>query len=257
MEHVLGKVTGDYERSGGADALLDIVVDRRLLRDACTIEVDLPRNLSCASCEGAGCDSCGQSGAITVRERSEPPEVLRLTLPRQEFEAGMAPDSQRAILLRIQGRGGLPSSGVCPSQRGLLLLRIKVSGALSDCVREITVDPMISSSTLSKAEVVWPQENPISNVSPKIGALPPPTNNGRASHSERVNSDDWQSPQTRRSLALEAPYVQASRQKSPNAPASQTPSKPARRLGGSWQWRDAVIGLVLLLLGAAAAWYFL
>lgn len=253
MEHVLGKVTGEFETAGGPDALLDIVVDRRWLQEARTIEVDLPRNLGCAVCEGTGCNICGQSGAITVRERSEPPEVVRVTLPRQELASKSDPDSEQVILLRIHGRGGLPRSGVWPSQRGRLLLRIKAFGTLSDCVRPVPDDQIVSSSTLARIDVVIPDNDPSSTVSLRNHAEQPREGPLRASESHQDSLQ--QSPATRRSLTPGDPQVPS--HVAAEKLAIPKPAKNSRSHWGGLRLRDALIGLLLLALGAAAAWLLL
>ena len=84
------------------------------------IELELPRNLSCAACGGGGCDTCGRSGAITLRRREEPAEVVEVTLPSRP--ADEQPDS-RGITLRIPEQGGLPDPG-SDLPRGVLLLTV-------------------------------------------------------------------------------------------------------------------------------------
>jgi len=255
-EHVLGKVTGDYGQPGGADALLDIVVDPKWLREARTIEVDLPRHLCCAACSGAGCDVCAQSGALTVRERFELPEVLRLTLPRHEIGLDLPPDSQRSLLLRIHGRGGLPASDGGASVRGRLLLRLKFTGSVSDCVREVPDEQVTSSSTLNRADVVSTDENAPSSALSPVGASPrtvislkssaPPNPSGLAK--------DFESPETRRSVNPQ------SRRESPpigtivSAQAGH-PLVPSARPRGRFNWIDIAVGLVVMLIGAIAAWF--
>jgi hypothetical protein len=84
------------------------------------IELELPRNLACAACGGGGCDRCGRSGAITLRKRDEPAEVVEVTLPARSNDE--LPDS-RGITLRIPEQGGLPEHG-SDLPRGLLLLTV-------------------------------------------------------------------------------------------------------------------------------------
>jgi hypothetical protein len=84
------------------------------------IELELPRNLACAGCGGGGCDACGRSGAITLRMRDEPAEVVEITLPSRPV------DGQRdsgGITLRIPEQGGLPELG-SDLPRGVLLLTV-------------------------------------------------------------------------------------------------------------------------------------
>lgn len=86
-----------------------------------TIEIDLPRNLACAACQGGGCDVCDRAGATSLRGRQDPPESIEVTLPGQ---ADVDPGSR--VVLRIPGRGGLPTRPDV-QERGLLLLRIEVA----------------------------------------------------------------------------------------------------------------------------------
>ena len=237
MEHVLGKVASDCEVLSGPEAILDIVIDRRWLSDECTIDVDLPRHLGCAACEGAGCKICGQSGAITVRDRSEPPEVLRLTLPRQTLDPRRVSDCKRALLFRVQGRGGLPNDGAGKVQRGRLLLRIKFSGSVSSCVRIVGEDPVISSSTLTRADLVCPSNKSVLQVA-----------DGEA-------SENVQNLRTgTKELGLGAALL---RFEPTTVAVSLATIKPARRRWGGLPWRDIAFGLTLLVLGAAIAWLVL
>lgn len=84
------------------------------------VELELPRNLACATCGGGGCDRCGRSGAITLRKRDEPAEVVEVTLPARSDDE--LPDS-RGITLRIPEQGGLPEPG-SDLPRGVLLLTV-------------------------------------------------------------------------------------------------------------------------------------
>jgi hypothetical protein len=84
------------------------------------VELELPRNLACAACGGGGCDTCGRSGAITLRKRDEPAEVVEVTLPARKSDD--VPDS-RGVTLRIPEQGGLPEPG-SELPRGVLLLTV-------------------------------------------------------------------------------------------------------------------------------------
>jgi hypothetical protein len=86
------------------------------LVEGSVIELELPRHLTCRACEGGGCDKCERSGAVTLRGRGEPPDLVEVTLP-----ARMREDS---FVIRIPERGGLASeqSGL---PRGQLFLRIE------------------------------------------------------------------------------------------------------------------------------------
>jgi hypothetical protein len=97
-----------------------VKVRREWLTVGEVVELELPRNLACASCGGGGCDACGRSGAITLRQRDEPAEMVEITLPARRGEE--LPDS-RGITLRIPELGGLPEPG-SELPRGVLLLTV-------------------------------------------------------------------------------------------------------------------------------------
>jgi hypothetical protein len=114
-------------------------VPREWLSTGEVIELELPRNLSCAACGGGGCDTCGRSGAITLRQRDELAEVVEVTLPARPSADAELADAQ-GLTLRIPEQGGLPEAGT-DLPRGMLLLtvvpsqepdpRIKLRGATS------------------------------------------------------------------------------------------------------------------------------
>jgi len=117
----LGRVTGNVEVPRGPDVLHKVRVKPEWLANGATIEFELPRNLSCAACKGGGCDKCDRSGAITLRERREPAELVTVTLPRHTSDMETTA-SGHGIVVRIPERGGLPDSPKLP--RGLLLLNV-------------------------------------------------------------------------------------------------------------------------------------
>lgn len=88
------------------------------LDQGASIEFELPRHLTCAACGGGGCDACGRSGALTVRSKDEPPEIVPVTLPQRQSHQG-----QSGLVLRIPECGGLPAT-CCDFPRGLLLLKV-------------------------------------------------------------------------------------------------------------------------------------
>ena len=104
----------------GPDVLHRVKVRREWLAIGEVVELELPRNLACATCGGGGCDACGRSGAITLRKRDEPAEVVEVTLPARSGDE--LPDS-RGITLRIPEQGGLPEPG-SDLPRGVLLLTV-------------------------------------------------------------------------------------------------------------------------------------
>lgn len=95
-----------------------IRVPKSWLEHGSVIELELPRNLTCRKCEGGGCDACERSGAVTLRDRGEPPDLVEVKLPART-------DSE-SFVVRIPERGGLarPDSGL---PRGLLLLKVEPS----------------------------------------------------------------------------------------------------------------------------------
>jgi hypothetical protein len=121
LPEVLARVTSRaVEGPRGPDVLHRVKVRREWLSVGEVIELELPRNLACAACGGGGCDACGRSGAITLRKRDEPAEVVEITLPARSGDH--LPDS-RGITLRIPEQGGLPEHG-SDLPRGVLLLTV-------------------------------------------------------------------------------------------------------------------------------------
>ena len=86
------------------------------------VEFEVPRNLSCAACDGGGCDSCERAGAITLRGRNELPELITVTLPARKAEAN---GEARGVVIRIPEQGGLPPAEDEALPRGMLLLRVE------------------------------------------------------------------------------------------------------------------------------------
>lgn len=111
---VLGKVTGDLDAPRGPDVVFQITVPEAWFGR--NIVVILPRNLHCAACEGGGCDACDRSGAITLRDRDDEPEKVRVSLPAAE-------SSSPGVCLRIPERGGVPQGDELGP--GHLLLTVK------------------------------------------------------------------------------------------------------------------------------------
>jgi hypothetical protein len=121
LAKVLGRVTtGAHSVQRGPDVTHRVRVPRPWLEYGVPIELELPRNLSCAACQGGGCDTCERSGAITMRGRNEPPEIVQVTLPEWTTPEG---DPTSSVTLRIPEQGGLPAAG-SRLPRGLLLLTV-------------------------------------------------------------------------------------------------------------------------------------
>lgn len=98
------------------------------LAEGASIELELPRTLSCAACGGGGCDACGRSGAVYTRGRKELPELVEVSLPSSTGGA-------RGATVRLPKRGGLPSDETPELARGMLLLTVIPGEAASDGVR--------------------------------------------------------------------------------------------------------------------------
>ena len=139
MPQVIGRVvTGTYETVRGPDVLHRVAIARDWLLEGGLVELALPRNLTCAACEGGGCDRCGRSGAIALRARGEAAEPLQLTLPKRTTEE-LA--EQPSFVLRVPGQGGRDAGGV--EARGLLLLRITAGSTSDPGVRLVREDAPI------------------------------------------------------------------------------------------------------------------
>lgn len=104
-----------------------VAIERDWLLHGKLVELALPRNLTCAACEGGGCDRCGRSGAIALRARGEPAESLQLTLPKR---TSAELEEQPSFVVRVPGQGGKEGTQEVEA-RGLLLLKI-TSSAKSD-----------------------------------------------------------------------------------------------------------------------------
>ncbi len=150
----MGRVTGALEVPRGPDVKHRIRVPASWLAAGAEVELELPRNLACAACEGGGCDACDRSGAISVRGRKEPVELLTVTLPTRADDLE-GTGSGRTLVLRVPDRGGL--STIPSEPRGLLFLHISTSHEPDPTVRRI--------------EVVAPPEEDLPK--PAIAALPP------------------------------------------------------------------------------------
>jgi hypothetical protein len=130
---VLGRVTSP-DRPRGPDVHLTLSIPRDWLAGA-TLEFELPRNLACAACGGGGCDTCGRSGAVTLRGRKDPIEVVEVTLPKNATESADA-TAAHALYLRIPQRGGhAPAESDLP--RGNLLLSITTAEEPSKGVKRL------------------------------------------------------------------------------------------------------------------------
>jgi hypothetical protein len=126
--------TGAHPVQRGPDVRHRVRVPRGWLQRGEPIELELPRNLACAACGGGGCDTCGRSGAVTMRGRNEPPEIVQVTLPEWTSPEG---EPTSSVTLRIPEQGGLPAEG-SKLPRGLLLLTVVPNEQPDSGVRRAT-----------------------------------------------------------------------------------------------------------------------
>lgn len=100
-----------------------IRVPRAWLDRGATIELELPRSLTCARCDGGGCDRCGRAGAIRLRLADDPAQTVQVCLPDPNH---LAPEqSSKSLVLRIPDAGGHADGDELP--RGVLMLHINES----------------------------------------------------------------------------------------------------------------------------------
>jgi hypothetical protein len=129
VSKVLGNVlNADLDEPRGPDVVHRIHVPQSWLDRGATIEFELPRNLTCAECDGGGCDACSRAGAITLRAREDPVEVVQVTLPTPESES-----APRDVILRSPQKGGLPKTDP-ELPRGLMMLRVSTADSADDKV---------------------------------------------------------------------------------------------------------------------------
>jgi hypothetical protein len=103
-----------------------------------TLEIELPRNLQCATCGGGGCDTCERSGAVSIRGRKDPVELVEVTLPKVASPAGDAPSSSaRKVVMRIPERGGVATVDAS-LPRGNLLLSVCAGAEAARGVTRLT-----------------------------------------------------------------------------------------------------------------------
>lgn len=113
MTEPLARIALDLEGPRGPDVLHEIEVPAPWFERGARVQVDLPRRLVCAACEGGGCDRCGRSGAFEV-PRDEP---LEFTLPTGT-EPGVG------VRVRFPGLGA--ASAEATEGRGQLVLSVRV-----------------------------------------------------------------------------------------------------------------------------------
>ncbi|HEX6271896.1 MAG TPA: hypothetical protein VFZ53_02595 [Polyangiaceae bacterium] len=143
MAEVLGRVVqAELDSPRGPDASHRIRVPKDWIEEGSVIELELPRHLTCRTCEGGGCDVCERSGAVTLRGRGEPPDLVEVTLPARPHH--------ESFVIRIPERGGLasPESGL---PRGQLFLRIEAADGSDPSASVAKVVPIIVAARRSLA----------------------------------------------------------------------------------------------------------
>jgi hypothetical protein len=118
-EHELGRVVDPaaLDQADGARGRLQIEVPPDWLAGPCEIDVVVPLRVTCARCDGGGCDGCGRSGAVHA-PRDGAARTVRVALP--EGGDGVAlrlahpfgPEGGIAQLILEIRRGARPSPGV-------------------------------------------------------------------------------------------------------------------------------------------------
>ena len=169
MSSKIARVTGDLDQARGADVQHRIRVPDAWLAEGATVEFELPRNLTCAACEGGGCDACDRAGAISVRERSELGEIVRVVLPCTDDDGPLSSHSEppssgkRGLIVRIPDQGGLPPSG-SDLPRGHLMLLVQVGEPVTATRVEIPVAPAPQPAAFEPAIVAAARKRPVALV---------------------------------------------------------------------------------------------
>jgi hypothetical protein len=138
---VLARVTEDLEQPRGPDVLHAVEVPISWFAEGACIEVRLPRLLSCARCEGGGCDLCGRRGAFEQAASGAPSEIA-VTLPAQ------APEATGPVRLRLPAHGaraaedsGLPNGHLLLTVVPRPIEQTQVSPSVRKLPTSITLKP--------------------------------------------------------------------------------------------------------------------
>jgi hypothetical protein len=127
---VLGRIVSVGDGPRGPDVQMNLSVPEDWILTGATLEIELPRNLACASCGGGGCDACERSGAVSLRGRNDPVESVEVTLQSSSVSDDVPSSRTRRIVVRIPERGGhAPLGGSAPVPRGNLLLSVRAGPA--------------------------------------------------------------------------------------------------------------------------------
>jgi hypothetical protein len=91
-------VTQDLDEPRGPDVACSIEVPRAWFEQAATVQLQLPRLLNCARCNGGGCDACQRRGAFEQEAAGIAREVA-VGLPK------LPPERSGAVCLRLPALG--------------------------------------------------------------------------------------------------------------------------------------------------------
>jgi hypothetical protein len=138
---VIGRITAATDRPRGPDVKMSVCVPDAWFADGATIEIELPRNVACAACEGGGCDRCDRSGAVSLRGRKDPAETVEVTLLRPAAGDDAPSSKSRLVVMRIPDRGGHCREGE-ELPRGNLLLSVKSGSEPSRGVKRLAQPSM-------------------------------------------------------------------------------------------------------------------
>jgi hypothetical protein len=131
---------------------MNLSVPEEWILTGATLEIELPRNLACASCGGGGCDRCDRSGAVSLRGRNDPAESVEVTLQSSSVSDDVPSSRTRRIVVRIPERGGhAPPSSGDPVPRGNLLLSVRAGPAPPRGVKKLA-GPSIPPEVAPEAE---------------------------------------------------------------------------------------------------------
>jgi len=142
-------------------------VEQDWLERGSLIEIEVPRNLRCAGCQGGGCDLCDRSGAVTLRGRNEPPEMIQVPLPKR---SGGTLHESGSFTIRIPEQGGLPRSSA--EVRGFLLLTVVRSETADAGVRLLDSPRPVSVPAIIPAAVPAPRQRAVEPAQPESGVRP-------------------------------------------------------------------------------------
>lgn len=116
--------------------------------EGASIEVRLPRLLSCARCQGGGCDVCERRGAFEL-DRSLGSPVVVVTLPEQIAGA------EAPVRLRLPGCGARADDALALPNGHLLLTVLPLREPdvdVSPMVRKLTTSGVIEPNSGSR---IW------------------------------------------------------------------------------------------------------